>query len=98
MAGFARPYVAAVQGCLTAMHYDRASGAFVSTYQADVTVQAPTELVLPLAQFPHGVAIAIEGPVQRCEHKPEQGSARIWASASGTVRVECRRKAAHGNA
>ncbi|KDP85525.1 hypothetical protein CF70_013290 [Cupriavidus sp. SK-3] len=98
VAGFARPYVAAVQGCLTAMHYDRASGAFVFTYQADVTVQAPTELVLPLAQFPHGVAIAIEGPVQRCEDKPEQGSAQIWASASGTVRVECRRKAAHGNA
>ncbi|WP_416051550.1 cellulase family glycosylhydrolase [Cupriavidus basilensis] len=98
VAGFARPYVAAVQGHLNAMQYDRVSGAFVFTYQADLTVQAPTELVLPLAQFPHGVAIAIEGPVQRCEDMPEQGSARIWASASGTVRVECRRKAAHGNA
>ncbi|MCY1215897.1 hypothetical protein D9M68_121110 [compost metagenome] len=92
VAGFARPYAAAVQGRLVSMQFDRRSGTFHVELAADAMVQAPTELVLPAAQFPHGATISVDGPVLRYEEDMATGSARVWASASGTVRIECRRK------
>ncbi|WP_039048916.1 glycoside hydrolase family 5 protein [Comamonas thiooxydans] len=94
VAGFARPYAATVQGQLQSMHFSRHSGTFVVEYEADATVHAPTELVLPPSQFPAGVEIVIVGPARRCEDDATPGLARFLASMSGKVRIACHRKAA----
>jgi len=93
-AGFARPYACAVQGRLGAMSFERGAGLFVVEYEADAAVPAPTELVLPRAQFPHGAEITASGPVRHSEEDRRGGRARIWAAADGAVRVTCRRRAA----
>lgn len=98
VAGFARPYAAAVQGRLRAMQFSREAGTFVLEYEADAAVPAATELVLPASQFPAGVEIVIDGPVTRCEDEAEPGVVRLLAHAAGTVRIACRRKAVPGKA
>jgi hypothetical protein len=51
-AGFVRPFVRRAQGVLKEMTFDRASGTFTFTLDADISIDAPTEVYVPL--LPNG--------------------------------------------
>jgi hypothetical protein len=59
--GFCRPYVRTVQGRLVESKFDRTKGAYSLVWDADHTVDAPTEVFIPAIWFPGGVAIKFEG-------------------------------------
>jgi hypothetical protein len=87
--GFARPYARATQGTPLDMAYDRAAGRFTLTFDADVRIAAPTEIVLPEAQFPGEFHVTAPGLTV------EVGAAsrilRLWAKRPGRTTVTVRR-------
>jgi len=60
--GFCRPYVRAAQGRLIAQGFDRASGVFEAVIEPDPTIEAPTEIYVPEAQYPNGYTIRVGAP------------------------------------
>jgi hypothetical protein len=65
IAGFCRPYARHVQGRITSVRFDRASGAFDLEFDADPTIDAPTEIFLPTHLYPDDCPIESEGVVLR---------------------------------
>jgi hypothetical protein len=59
--GIVRPFAKFVQGTPTRMAFDQRSGKFVLRFTADPTIPVPTEIFLPVIQYPHGVRIESEG-------------------------------------
>ena len=89
--GFCRPYAQAVQGRLTRAFFDAATGAFELAFEANPTLDAPTQIYLPLAQYPGGTVLSLSGPVLRHEQTADGQRLRVWASAVGTVSLTCTR-------
>lgn len=86
--GFARPYARAVQGQILHQHFE--DGVFVLEFLADPAVAAPSELVLPLAQFPAGCRIQAGGS-QLSWEQPQDGLLLVRAASAGRARIECHR-------
>ena len=87
VAGFARPYASAVQGRLKLQRFRRAQGLLEIEIDADPRIQAPTEIVLPDAQFPAGCVVRSSGVPMRWSL--DGSLLRLWAEASGAARIEC---------
>jgi hypothetical protein len=88
-AGFVRPFVRRVQGVLNEMKFDRQSGAFTFTFDADPAIGAATEIYLPTTQYPEAFAIAAPG----LEVQPSQTSPCVFlrATKAGTYKVAVKR-------
>lgn len=59
--GFVRPYVRRCQGVLKEMRFDRASGEFHFSFDANTSIDAVTEVYLPRLQYAHGYVVSSEG-------------------------------------
>jgi hypothetical protein len=59
--GFCRPRAVAVQGKIVEQRFDMASGLFTLSFEADPSIDAPTEVYLPAIQYPDGYRIMVEG-------------------------------------
>ncbi len=81
VAGFVRPYVRACQGVVTRMRFERATGTFSFTFDADPSIDAPTEVFLPDVHYPGDFKVS--GPGLKAEVGASDGCLRIWASAAG---------------
>jgi Cellulase (glycosyl hydrolase family 5)/Glycoside hydrolase family 5 C-terminal domain len=87
--GFVRPFVRAVQGVLKEMKFDRASGEFTFTFDADPAIASATEIFLPTVQYPQAFAMAAPGlTVEPSETSP---CVSLRASKSGEHKVTVRR-------
>jgi hypothetical protein len=82
MEGFARPYVRAAQGRLIAQRFDRATRHFEVVLDADLSIEAPTEIATPAATYPFGVEVEAS-PGRRWEEV--DGTLRIFAAAAGPM-------------
>ncbi len=88
-AGFVRPFVRRAQGVLKEMKFDRASGVFTFTFDADPKIGAATEIYLPVTQYPDAFAMAAPG----LQVEPSQTSPCVFlrATKSGEHRVTVKR-------
>jgi hypothetical protein len=88
VAGFVRPFVRACQGVLKEMRFERESGAFSFTFDADASVGGETEVYIPSAHYPNGVTV--DAPGLKVEQGPS--SVRFRAAKSGMSNVTIARK------
>ena len=87
--GFVRPFVRACQGVLKDMKFERASGEFTFTFDADPAIAAATEIYLPNVQYPEAFAIAAPGlKIEPSEASP---CISLRATKSGEHKVTVRR-------
>ena len=89
LAGFVRPYVRHTQGTLTKVSFDEKKGCLKVEFNANCSIDAPTEIYLPALQFPAGYVIlttdcsAVAGEAGQVRH--------FYADASGPQKIEIRR-------
>jgi hypothetical protein len=84
--GFCRPFARHVQGRIEQVHFDRASGTFTLTFDADPAIGAATEIYLPHIQYPGGCRISADGDVTH------QGQlVRILAGRAGRTIISINR-------
>jgi hypothetical protein len=71
------------------VRFDRASGVFEFTFDADPAIGAATEIYLPTVQYPEAFAIAAPG----LEVAPSQTSPCVFlrAAKAGTYKVTVKR-------
>jgi len=89
-AGFVRPFVRRCQGVLKAMKFDRADGTFEISFDADPSIDGPTEIVVPGAQYPNAFMMDMSENLEL----DEAGSVSLVvlrAIRPGTSRVVLRR-------
>lgn len=91
VAGFCRPYAAAVQGSLVSQRFDMAGGAYELKFDADAGLVAPTEIYVPDLQFPNGFDVDVDGEGAISEVVGQWLS--ITAHAPGLTRVTLQRRA-----
>jgi hypothetical protein len=92
--GFVRPFVRRCQGVLKDMKFDRASGEFTFTFEADPSVNAPTELYYPICPPRFGAIdiIDVDNRGLRTEVPSSSvGGITLWAAQRGEHRVTVRR-------
>ena len=61
LAGFVRPYAMAVAGNILRMQFDQGHGRFILEYAPDTLISAPSEVFVPMLQFPRGASISVSG-------------------------------------
>jgi hypothetical protein len=61
LAGFVRPYAMAVAGNMLLMQFDQRHGKFIFEYAPDLSITAPTEVFVPMLQFPRGASVRASG-------------------------------------
>ncbi|OQB96024.1 MAG: Cellulase (glycosyl hydrolase family 5) [Spirochaetes bacterium ADurb.Bin110] len=61
LAGFVRPYAPAVAGDILLMQFNRRKGRFILEYKPDHSIKAPSEVFVPMIQFPRGALISAWG-------------------------------------
>ena len=83
--GFVRPFVRACQGVLKEMRFDRESGEFTFTFDADTSIDAPTEVYVPKVQYPNG--FDFDAPGCTVEQSPSGLMIRALHSRAYTVTV-----------
>ncbi|MDB5430440.1 MAG: endoglucanase [Caulobacter sp.] len=86
--GFSRPYAQAVQGRITAMRFDAEAQVFRLEFNADPSIDAPTEIFLAPVQFPNGVVVETAGAACRIERAEDV--ALIHAEGAGRIEVTVR--------
>jgi hypothetical protein len=75
--GFCRPYARVTAGTPYSMHYDYSSGEFELRYQPDLSLRQPTEIFVPVVQYPEGYAVELSsGHAEQDEHAQ---LVRVWA-------------------
>jgi hypothetical protein len=88
--GFVRPYAIATAGRPLKMSFNRRSGRFKYSFEADFSIQAPTEIFVPSIQYPEGYSIAVKG----CRQIPPENSgsrlesdrpASAWPNSGSSV-------------
>ncbi len=87
--GFVRPFVRACQGVLKSMRFDRESGEFSFVFDADASIDAPTEVYIPVVQYPDGFAIDAPGLKVEASRVPW---VVLRAATRGENRVTARRR------
>jgi len=55
--GFCRPYVRCIAGTPRLMKFNRKKGTFLLEFEADEAISAPTEVYIPLIQYPKGFEV-----------------------------------------
>jgi hypothetical protein len=88
--GFVRPFVQRCQGALKEMKFDRASGSFTFTFDADPLIDAPTEVYYPIIPPCSGAIDIIDVDDRGLRVEFESGIA-FWATQGGTHTVVIRR-------
>jgi hypothetical protein len=83
--GFVRPFVQRCQGALKEMKFDRASGAFAFTFDADPLIDAPTEVYVPAVQYRSGFDVEAAGLTH--ERLPLGLTLRARRGGAHTVRL-----------
>jgi Glycoside hydrolase family 5 C-terminal domain/Cellulase (glycosyl hydrolase family 5) len=91
LVGFVRPYALATQGIPRKLKFDRVTGLFDYTFDADPKVSRATELFIPKLQYPAGCDIEVIGGV--AEIDPDNQRTIIKADQAGEVHVVICRKA-----
>ncbi len=89
--GFVRPYARAVAGELLEARFDSRRRSFVLRYLPDPSIAAPTEVFLPVLQYPHGFTIEAEG----CEAEMKGDSLLLRArggAAEARLRIAPKRR------
>jgi hypothetical protein len=81
--GFSRPYARCIAGEPRAMSFDMTSGEFTLEFEAEPTIDGPTEIFIPAGQYPDGYHIVAPGcdigqPSPASSHAPSpfQGEGR----------------------
>ena len=92
--GFSRPYVERAQGRIAAMRFDDDSGRFEAVIEVDPTIMAPTEIFIPEAHFPEGIAVATEPANCRWQFDPADRRLRVEASGPGPLHIAVERRGA----
>lgn len=59
--GFVRPYAMATAGRPLGMSFNRETGEFRYSFEADFSIEAPTEIFVPRIQYPEGYDITAKG-------------------------------------
>jgi len=91
LAGFVRPYAMATQGIPRKMKFDRVTGLFDYTFDADPAASRATEIFIPRLQYPRGFEVEVIGGV--AELDPDKQRAIVRIEHGGEVRVVVCRKA-----
>lgn len=84
--GFVRPFVRATQGVLTSMRFDRGSKRFEIVFEADPSINRPTEIFLPAEHYPGDVQL--EAPGLKIERVLSERVIRLTAPSAGTHSVQ----------
>jgi len=87
VAGFCRPYAQRTQGTITVMRFDQERRLFSLEIEADLSIDAPTEIYAPQAQFTMMLNVQVSDPTARWEHSAEEQIVRVWAGAAGPLTV-----------
>ena len=61
VAGFVRPYAYAVSGEILSMQFNRRKGRFILEYSPDRSIEAPSEVFVPMLHFPRGAFVSAFG-------------------------------------
>jgi hypothetical protein len=85
--GFSRPYVMRAQGRIAAMRFDDEIGTFEAVIDADPAIGAPTEIFIPEAHFPHGIAVTVEPADCRWEFDAADRRLRIAAPSKARIAI-----------
>jgi hypothetical protein len=85
--GFSRPYIMRAQGRIAAMRFDDESGRFDASIDADPTIGAPTEIFIPDAHFPNGIAVTIEPADCRWWFVRAERKLRVEARVKGRISI-----------
>ncbi len=90
LAGFCRPFARHVQGRIERVHFARDTGTFTLTFDVDPAIDAPTEIYVPLTQYPDGYELETDAQVHRDGQivrvtisVPGQATIRIVRSMAG---------------
>jgi hypothetical protein len=84
--GFSRPYVRCAQGTITAMQFDAATRQFVAEVAVDTTIGAPTEIFIPEAHYPRGIAVEVDRQAKWIFDAAAR-VLRVEAGASGSLQI-----------
>lgn len=91
LTGFVRPYAMATQGTPRKVRFDRISGDFELVFDADLNIDALTEIFVPRLQYPRGCAVEASGASAEVDLKNQR--VIVKAERAGEVRVAIRRTA-----
>ena len=91
--GFCRPYVQRVQGVLHEMRYDRGARSFEASYDANIAIEAPTEIFTPRGVFADAISIEVSKPVADWSYDPNLQLLKLWVRENGDISVRMRRSA-----
>ena len=83
--GFVRPYPQYVQGTPKRIEFKRKTGVFTLLFDADPTIDAPTEIFVPKLQYPNGFRIETTG--LDAEEDTTRQLVRLRAKEPGEVTV-----------
>ncbi|WP_156400536.1 cellulase family glycosylhydrolase [Caulobacter sp. Root655] len=83
--GFCRPFARAVQGRIGGMGFQREQRAFHLRFDADPTIDAPTEIYAPRVQYPAGFDVLAKGARVRLESQPTGQRLLVHALEPGCV-------------
>ena len=91
--GFVRPYAMATAGRPLRMSFDRITGKFRYSFEADLSIKAPTEIFVPSIHYPDGFDIDIKGchqvqPAPAGTAVPVAGPTLLFAPNPGATRCE----------
>ncbi|ATQ42414.1 glycoside hydrolase family 5 protein [Caulobacter mirabilis] len=87
VAGFSRPYAQRTQGRIEQMRFDAGKRLFTLQYEADPSIDGPTEIFVPVAQLTTTLSVTLSDPAARWEHAPNEQLVRVWAGAAGSTTV-----------
>ena len=90
LAGFVRPYALATQGTPRKMKFDRVTGLFDYTFEADPAASSATEIFVPRLQYPRGFEIEVIGGIAELDLENQRAVIKI--KDAGEVRVVICRK------
>lgn len=85
--GFCRPFAQRAQGVIQSMRFDAGKRLFSLQIDADPTIDAPTEIYVPGAQFTMVLNVSLSDPTARWEHSAEEQLVRVWAGDGGPLTV-----------
>jgi endoglycosylceramidase len=82
-----RPYPRAVAGVPVSFGFDPASGTFELVYETDPSIDAPTEILVPVSRhYPDGYEATVSGPAS-ITSPPNAELLRLQTTGPGTVTV-----------
>lgn len=88
--GFARPYVRAAQGRLINASFDRENGRFIAEIEVDPSIDAPTDIALPIANMGTDPEVLVAGSEVHIEMKSDH--VLIYCSHPGVLAVQAKRR------